>query len=506
MIYSNLFSLACKLQGILGLDPSQKGAEYCYGTMAQYMVYACNYDAEVMYQVIPDFGVSEVVRKAIIKDELSREHNTTWPAPLLRAQSEILIEGITTKEPVEEAKLTPDSGEIIYDASALPLPRLPYLLQLLTDHEEEPEFKAPLVMAMLPVLGSLATSVRFMYDAGEPAHSFSFLACIVGDTSGGKSFVKRYVDLLTTPYMDEEDRLAPHVTSITALLDMLDSANGKHVFAFYPELGVLLSQKRRGAWANLDQLLCMSFDNDIFRQRFISRGTWSGEVKVFYNLLATGTPDKCREFFHSGAIEDGLQNRFAFVQMPNRFAKPRRSVKAITEKELYEIGCIAMWLMEQSETIECPAVLSAIDKWLEEKRKLALSTGSKAIDTYRKRSAVIGFRAGMLCYLLEQERSTLSNEDIAKFATWVAEYVFCNHMAMFGEQMDSQAEKAKTINGHAIPYILLQLPHRFTRDEVSALQIKNGNSNSNPKQNISAWKKLGCIREVEKGKVYEKVV
>ena len=58
-----------------------------------------------------------------------------------------------------------------------------------------------------------------------------------------------------------------------------------------------------------------------------------------------------------------------------------------------------------------------IADWLERKRQQAIDADSHAMDTLRRRAAVIGFRAGMLCYLLEDHKYT---EIVGQFAEWVA--------------------------------------------------------------------------------------
>lgn len=192
--------------------------------------------------------------------------------------------------------------------------------------------------------------------------------------------------------------------------------------------------------------------------------------------------------------------------MPDRFGLPMRRVHPITEELQYEIGYVAMWLKEQSDTISFPPLLNAIEEWVNTKGQEARAMASKAADEFRKRSAVNGFRAGMLCFLLEQERQTLTSDEIVKFGLWVAEYAFRNHMKLYGEWVDSDALNKQLVNGHKVPYMLPKLPKQFTRDDVSKLQVSMGNSNPDPKQNISYWKKLGCIKELVKGQLFEKVV
>lgn len=407
---------------------------------------------------------------------------------------------------LKEAGSKGTSYEEMFSPAALPLPRLPWLIQALTDLEEESEFKAPLIVSLLPILGALATNVRFNYYDGEE-HSFSFMTCIQGETSSGKSFVKRYVDLLTIPFLEEEDRLGPQTTSISALCQRMQRTCGKHLFTFYPELAILVQHSKRGSWANLNQFFCLAFDNSLYSQEMISRqGTWSGTIQLLLNMLATGTEKALKSFFNGNAIEGGMLNRWIVTELPERLGDPMRRCRQITEDLKYEVGSAALWLMEQGGQIAFPSLLKAIEVWVNRKGELAKATASKAVDEFRKRSAVNGFRAGMLCYLLEQYHPTLTEDEIVNFGLWVAEYVFRNHMSLFGSQVDKAASEHQRINGHRVPYMLPMLPKLFTREDVSQLQTKLGNSNADPKQNISYWKQIGCIKEVVKGLRYEKVV
>ena len=43
---------------------------------------------------------------------------------------------------------------------------------------------------------------------------------------------------------------------------------------------------------------------------------------------------------------------------------------------------------------------AAMDKWIEKNRLEAIRTNDRTRDTFYRRSAVVGFRAGMLAYFL----------------------------------------------------------------------------------------------------------
>jgi hypothetical protein len=97
------------------------------------------------------------------------------------------------------------------------------------------------------------------------------------------------------------------------------------------------------------------------------------------------------------------------------------------------------------------------------------------MDTLRRRAGVIGFRAGMLCYLLENRKFT---KTVGQFAEWVAEYVFRNQMELWGEQMEQEltgALDAMTEKGAASSLLSL-LPDEFTTGDLIKLRARKNQS------------------------------
>lgn len=97
------------------------------------------------------------------------------------------------------------------------------------------------------------------------------------------------------------------------------------------------------------------------------------------------------------------------------------------------------------------------------------------MDTLRRRAGVIGFRAGMLCYLLENRKFT---KTVASFAEWVAEYVFRNQMELWGEQMEQEIKgsmDAQSERGAAASLLAL-LPAEFTAADLIKLRARKGQS------------------------------
>jgi hypothetical protein len=167
-----------------------------------------------------------------------------------------------------------------------------------------------------------------------------------------------------------------------------------------------------------------------------------------------------------------------------------------TAKEEEEIIAIAEKLDKASGTIACTHVGTRIRRWLNDKRELAIREDSRAIDTLRKRSAVIGYRAGMLAYLLNGEKY---DKGVGEFTAWVAEYIFQNQMQLFGNKFEEVANQQLIANERRgqVVSILLTLPETFTRNELMALRARNGQS-TNVATILSRWRSAGFVIKIDK--------
>ena len=98
----------------------------------------------------------------------------------------------------------------------------------------------------------------------------------------------------------------------------IDMAQGLHVFAFAPEIDTVTKAFKRG-FSNLSDLQRCAFDNSEFGQDYASDTSFSGNVKIFYNTLYSGTPGAMRRFYTNS--EDGTMSRTLFVTLPDQFGK-----------------------------------------------------------------------------------------------------------------------------------------------------------------------------------------
>ena len=486
-----------------------------YFSLSTYMRYITDFNAELLLRILPDFGLSEQERRQAIASSLGRPRKSEMPMVLQSAIALCEREMANDKSPMSNLKSTD-----------LPLPELPKLLRILCKRLPA-EYRPAMVIASLPVLGTLATGIRFHYlDMQE--QSLSFFCCITAPAASGKSFIRKPLDLLLTP-INEQDAIErekeqaykeklrasknsknqpedPHACprnngvaiSIAKLLQLLTYAEGKHLIGIGEEMDTLVKSERAGVWSQKSDIYRLAFDNAEYGQAYMSDASFNAHIKVYYNLLLTGTPNSLKRFFKD--LENGLATRVCFAQLPDtsfaelpvfqpyseaekaEIIRWARELDAIGKSPTGEAGPTAQ--RSNSATVQqrsglvyisCPQLNVTISDWLEAKRQQAIDADSHAMDTFRRRAGVIGFRAGMLCYLLENRKF---NSRVGQFAEWVAEYVFRNQMELWGDEMEALttgAIDAQTDKGAASSLLAL-LPQEFTTGDLIKLRARKNQS------------------------------
>ena len=483
-----------------------------YFSLANYMRYICDFDPALLLRILPDFGLSEAERRQAISSAIGRPRKSQKPMVL---QSAIAI-------CEKEAHL--DEQSPLEKSTALPLPRLPRLLDILCGRLPA-DYRPAMVIASLPVLGTLATKIRFEYlDRQE--QSLSFFSCITAPAASGKSFIRKPIDLLLTPINEQDaverekeqaykDKLRasknsknqpedPHACprnngisiSIAKLLQLLTYAEGKHLIGIGEEMDTLVKSERAGVWSQKSDIYRLAFDNAEYGQAYMSDASFNAHIKVYYNLLLTGTPNSLKRFFKD--LENGLATRVCFAQLPDTSFTEIPVFAPYTEEEKEEVIRWARRLDTEKGTIVCPEIDKVIADWLERKRQQAIDADSHAMDVLRRRSAVIGFRAGMLCFLLEDHKYT---EIVGQFAEWVAEYVFRNQMELWGDQMEQELTGALEVissDRGSVRSLLASLPEEFSTADLIRLRARKGQSvkGSSISMVLSRWRNTNRIEKI----------
>ena len=543
-----LSSIAKRLIELLFTEEIQEGTRNAsLYKVARTLRYVCDFNPDTMADALPHYGLDRAEVLALCRSACESFRRTDFPPELSQAIEEL------TEERKEDERMdadgVDDEGEeerpeddLRRTLSVRHLSRhLPPMPPLFKEYVGlcPPDFKPVQLLCMLPVVGTLCTGVRSTYLDGRQ-HSPSFLTVVTASQASGKSFARNMYENLTRR-LEAEDatnraieeayrqelksaknakeqpvdpraciRLLPPSVSVAKLLQRLDYAGHRHLLTFAEEIDTLTKSNSSGAWAQKSDIYRNAFDNAKYGQDYMSETSYSAVVEVYYNLLVMGTPRAVGRFFRD--VEDGLVGRVIFAQLPSQAYKHMPAFRPLSSSAEKRCDGMVEKLMTMNTDFDLDFLNKAMDGWLEQRRLEALRTQNEALDTFRRRAAVMGFRAGMVaraCY----EAAGADNEmrayraRIRKFAVWVADYALASLLERFGAQMTNvqQEERRPHHRGDNYVDLLSKLEPTFSVDALRAT-MKFFDIKSPSRMVVYRWKLNGMIEAVEgERNLYRKV-
>lgn len=493
--------------------------------------YVCDFNPQVMCAALPHYGLADTEVMEICRNTINTFRKTDMPSELSKVIRELQQE---QNEPFDDD----DAVETANDDKCVSLSladyqrKLPPLPPLFRDFVRicPNDFKAVQIVSMLPVVGTLATSIRAKYLDGK-MQSPSFISVVTAPQASGKSFATRMYNTLTQRIQAQDEtnraieeayrqelrkaknakeqpvdpraciRLLPPSVSVAKLLQRLDYASHKHLLTYAEEIDTLTKSNKSGAWAQKSDIYRNAFDNATYGQDYMSDSSYSTVVQVFYNLLVLGTPRAVGRFFND--VEDGLVSRVIFAEIPSQAGKRMPKFSEFSSACEKQIDTLVERLMNMNKTFELQKLNNAMDEWLEMRRQDFLRTQNMALEIFRRRAAVIGFRAGMVaaaCY----EADNVENEHnfsyfsrrINKFAIWVANYALTALLSRFGEKMEEVQSETTPRQRTVYTDLYAEMAAKFTIDDLRKATKKYG-SQSPTRQIIYRWRQNNMITKVE---------
>ena len=476
----------------------------------------CDNKKEVLMQVMPRFGLSDVELKSVIDSACKEEPKGV--SKVMQGIIDALELGINPDE-IEDAEAVAEETGVKVNVKALPIGLKESLVGVPVS------MHMPVLCGIMPICAAYADQVTVEYCDGN-THRLGLMSIIRGEQASNKSVVKNAVDIWKHQ-LDEEDALArkreeewkerkkgrkanekapedPHVlirvvpvtVSCSTLLKRFKNAQGHTLYSFGEELDTLRKTNGAGSWSSKYDIYRLSFDYGEWGQDYNSDQAESGVVNVAYNWTMLGTNGAMRKCFKSDNIENGLSSRVLVAEMPDAsFSKMPKFGKRSAEDEA-RIQQAVTRLRSFSGLVDTPRLRKAIEAWVEEKRVEAAKDIDHVKDTYRKRAAVIGFRCGVIFHML----SGCAKESKAclDFALMMAEYCLSQQMKVFGEALRNEYVNARDECQRygANHSVFDQLAPAFSRDDLRAL--KHDCSESGLRNIIMRWKRDGWIEPVDR--------
>ena len=474
----------------------------------------CDNKREVLMAVMPRYGLSEAELKSIIDSACKEE-----PKGVSKKMLEI-IDHLTLNIEHSDDEDTEETSYFTLPAS---------LKKNLAMGMKESlvgvpaSMHMPVLCAVLPIAAAYADQVEVEYCDGN-RQRLGLMSIIRGEQASGKSVCKNVVDVWKRQF-DEEDALArkreeewkerkkgrkanekapddpkvlirtvPVTVSCSTLLKRFKNANGHCLYSFGEELDTLRKTNGAGSWSSKYDIYRLSFDNGEWGQDYNSDQAESGVVKVAYNWTMLGTDGALRKCFKQDNIENGLSSRVIVAEMPDSsFSKMPKYGKRSADDDA-KIQEAVTRLRSYSGFVDTPRLRKAIEQWVEEKRVEAAKDIDRVKDVYRKRAAVIGFRCGVIHFLL----SGHENKATIQFALMMAEYVLEQQIKAFGEALQKEYVNARDeCQRYGVNHSVFdQLAPTFSRDDLRAL--KQDCTESGIRSIVMRWKKDGWIERIDR--------
>lgn len=422
------------------------------------------------------------------------------------------------------------------------------------------DFVLPCINALMPILGTLTSYVQAVYPYDARMHTTSFFSVIYAPPSTGKGFVERFIDLLFDDLRlrdliqsERENiylrtilkkganekspdsphtslRLIPPKNSEAEFLQKQKDNCGYHMFTYAAEMDSW-SKGVKAAGGNKDDMIRIAWDNGEYGQQFKSANTFKGTVKLYWNVLITGTLMQIQNYFKN--VENGLVTRCAFTSIENQeFAKPqkwkslsKRAMNVIKEftsrcdANSYEEPCLVVpedikflsdeefdkevdwrFKFKPRQTIDCSWIMPVIDKFQEEQMKKAALDIDRARDVFRRRVGVRGFRLAMLCMCLYKKLRQADLENCKQFIDWWMHQDIESMLKLWGDKYNEITDVAPTMRQRKV---FESLGDTFSKNDVYTVCMKLG-IKTQVRRILYEWKKIGRIDKVKSDEYVKK--
>ncbi len=554
-----------------GFEPTQGDRDTLTYQLACDLRHICGRSFEWLDQVIPCYdGFPLEEKQAKIKSALASEFNG-FPTRLRNVLNLLERKNLSTLEPASETSDLNQRSDL--NSLRLASKRLPLGLKESLVGVPKP-MQMPVLCAVMPIAAAYADQVEVEYCDGTRM-KLGLMSIIRGEQASGKSVCKNAVDVWKRQ-LEEEDALArkreeewkekkkarkanekapddpkvlirtvPVTVSCSTLLKRMKNSRGHTLYSFGEELDTLRKTNGAGSWSSKYDIYRLSFDQGEWGQDYNSDQAESGMVKVAYNWTMLGTNGALRKCFKQDNIENGLSSRMLISEMPDSAFQKMPKYGKRSDLDEQRIQEAVSRLRSCTGFIDTPRLRKAIEKWVEQKRVEAAKDIDRVKDTYRKRAAVIGFRCGVIHYLLEQQDALRAGSNarsgelvqevqdalrassksskarsgelvqevqgVSKrqefkegkgsidFALMMAQYALDQQISAFGEALekeyvDARSECQRYGANHSV---FDQLPPAFTLDDLAALK-RNDLSRQSLLKIILRWKNDGWVEQVDK--------
>ena len=544
-----------------GFEPTQGDRDTLTYQLACDLRHICGRNFEWLDQVIPCYdGFPLEEKRAKIKSALASEFNG-FPQRLRNTLNALEI---------SQKGLSPLCEIEVFESCNL-LQKLPKMPQGIKDSIDAvgPQLAMPVVTAICPCIGSLATGVTL--DVHGQKKGLNLISYIAGDFASGKGGIDPVVETwmsevaaLDKMYQMQEDewrakkraaknkkeqpeepklpvRCLTLNNTVANLAERLANTEGKHAFSFTPEADTV-AQKWKSAMSDFSVMLRQSYDGTKYEREARSADAVNVHIDhLLWNVVMCGTPDALYRVVNN--YTDGFQSRIAVARTPdNTFAPLEDKPPVLTDRQRDRIQQIAHLLPLMYGEVVLPKLEAKGREWVERIRLETMKNDDRTRARQRIRVCVTAQRMTcclMLCKVCEtliqkhglngaetklKQQPNLWKELLLKAQTpamleaydVIADSLLENALYFFRDRIENAFQSrdyAGSLSGERTKRgrndsIFERLDQQFSFDQAMqhSVAVKGANVNHNTvRQMLKNWRKQGLV-VLEKDGNYRKIM
>ena len=423
-----------------GHEPVRSNRNTLTFELAVNLRHICGFDRNLMAQIIPCYdGFPEQEKMACINSALN-EKITQMPKRLKDVLSAIRQEklkqgaarggNLEDNEALINALDEANAQDDLFYYNALP--KMPLGVKDSLD-AVGPALALPVITAICPAIGMLATSVKVAVHG--KMNSLNLISYIAGDFASGKGSIDPVVDAWTSEVKDmdkmyqqkedewrakkraaknkkeqpEEPKLPVRCltlnNTVANLAERLSNTEGKHAFSFTPEADTV-AQKWKSSMSDFSVMLRQAYDGTSYEREARSAEAVNVHIdRLLWNVVMCGTPDALYRVVNN--YTDGFQSRITVARTPdNTFTPLTDNLYVLTDRQRDRIIQVAHLLPLMEGDVVLPKLEAKGREWLEQIRLETMKNDDKVKARQRFRICPTTMRM-MTCIMLCKVAETL---------------------------------------------------------------------------------------------------
>ena len=518
-------TLVTKLVELLGGEPQHGSRNTFIFTLACYLRYICDDNADWVKSVIPVFGEEQRRAFTTVESACSRKQSHVMPGIVRKAiklcQDELEKGQGKNYEEADFGDIgNPDS--YFYHVNELPT-KLPRLIKLLVS--KTPKMYQPAVsQAVFPPLAAHLCSTRFRY-IDNVEHEATLMSILCAPTGSGKECVsepinhimadirirdaeqrareKAWKDECNSKGSNKDKRERPEGLVIQEVnIDMtnpafvlrMKEAEEHFLYAKVNELNLFDALK--GKTNQHFRIMELAFDLGIYGQDRVGVQSVTETVRVRFNWNASCTPKKCRDYFRR-VVTDGPVSRISFSTIDRRPCGSEIPVYGSYDAAFdEELRPYIDNLVKARGLVDCPQAFKLAQKLVQENAEFARLSQNYVFENLSFRANVIAYLKACVLYVANGMKWEKSIED---FVRWSERYDLWCKLKLFGQMIyEADNEQAKTdkefVSGPK--NLLRMLPDEFTLEDYLKLRRQQGFEGDDRKRAMNAinqWVHRGYV-------------